>query len=246
MDRTGRERPGGDDQHRGRTVVEPALETARSERDGAAEGEADERQPRERAGESSSSTATRLPSGTRVSSVTAAANARSSVRSAADHQRPLSSTPAEANVAISSRIASAAPSSGSASAAPLPSPSRSSRSSSGCRPSARARCVPRLRRAVCGDQRARQRRRERSGDEHGGRGGIAVDEHGHVAPRRAEREPASTPSSNPPTAARTPTASSGLGRFERKRAGDDVTLAREALVVEARAAAAGLLRRRRR
>ena len=157
---------------------------------------------------------------------------------------PVPETPASSNVAISTRIARAAPRSGSASAAPLPSPSRSSSSSSGLEPELREHeRVPGLGRAVRRDEVAAQRRREPHRDERRDGRDVPVDEHDGAAARGAERDAREHRELEAADGGEHPERVARVRPAGREHPPDDRHLARETCVVEARPAAAGGLRR---
>ena len=182
------------------------------------------------------------PSGRRVRKLTAAAAARDA-----------SATPLGAGIGHARRLegrhlrrAERAPpvTSGSASAAPLPSPSRRPRSSRGRSAElGEHERVPGLRRAMRGDHASAASGASRAATS----AAAPVTNPSRSRTRRRRAPPRHTPArkaiSKPPSAARTPTGSRGSGSLTLERAADGSDLAREALVVDARAAPADSLGR---
>ena len=126
--------------------------------------------------------------------------------------RDLRDTPADSNVAISSRIRHAADSSPIASAAPVPSPSRRSSSRTGRSPRrSSATAWPGSTERCGGEQPRSDRRREARRDECRRAGDEAVEHDRHARGSGLHATPTSAAISSPPTAARTPIGSSGSG-----------------------------------
>ena len=184
------------------------------------------------------SSATRSPIGTRVRNATAASGALSAALVIA--RCPSRPRPRTSPCRRGSSRAAASERQRERRAAPLPQPQveLEQRREAEC---LEDDAVPRLRRAVRGDEVARAARARAERDEGCGAGDEAVEhDDGAVAAAAPSATPARTPISKPPTAASTPSGSARVGRVRSSMRDDDRRLPRHPVGVEAGARAAQL------